>query len=90
MLILRAVGACEYAGCSQKFCEGNGLRYKAMVEIRKLRAQLTNAGMFAFSIIVLKVIKKLLSKSTCIFPVQSQAKTMNDELPISASPSHIS
>lgn len=39
-----AVGACEFAGCSPKFCENNGLRYKAMVEIRRLRGQLTNAG----------------------------------------------
>uniref|UniRef100_A0A673C5N8 RNA helicase n=1 Tax=Sphaeramia orbicularis TaxID=375764 RepID=A0A673C5N8_9TELE len=38
-----AVGACEFAGCTPKFCEENGLRYKAMLEIRRLRAQLTNA-----------------------------------------------
>lgn len=38
------MGACEFAGCSLKFCEDNGLRYKAMVEIRRLRGQLTNAG----------------------------------------------
>lgn len=43
MVILRAVGACEYAGCTEKFCKENGLRYKAMVEIRKLRAQLSRA-----------------------------------------------
>lgn len=40
-----AVGACEFADCTPKFCEDNGLRYKAMVEIRRLRGQLTNAGM---------------------------------------------
>lgn len=34
---LGAVGACEFAGCSQQFCEGNGLRYKAILEIRRLR-----------------------------------------------------
>lgn len=39
-----AVGACEFASCTPKFCEENGLRYKAMVEIRRLRGQLTNAG----------------------------------------------
>ena len=44
MVLLRAVGACEYAGCSQEFCRKNGLSHKAMVEIRKLRQQLTNAG----------------------------------------------
>ncbi|KAM9742943.1 putative ATP-dependent RNA helicase DHX37 [Menidia menidia] len=43
MVMLGAVGACEFAGCTPKFCEQNGLRYKAMVEIRKLRGQLTNA-----------------------------------------------
>ncbi|XP_048852390.1 probable ATP-dependent RNA helicase DHX37 isoform X2 [Brienomyrus brachyistius] len=43
MVMLGAVGACEYAGCTPKFCQDNGLRYKAMVEIRRLRGQLTTA-----------------------------------------------
>ncbi|KAJ0068081.1 hypothetical protein NL108_015563, partial [Boleophthalmus pectinirostris] len=43
MVMLGAVGACEFAGSTPKFCEENGLRYKAMVEIRRLRGQLTNA-----------------------------------------------
>lgn len=43
MVMLGAVGACEFAGCSTQFCEENGLRYKAMLEIRRLRGQLTNA-----------------------------------------------
>lgn len=43
MVMLGAVGACEFAGCTPKFCEENGLRCKAMVEIRRLRGQLTNA-----------------------------------------------
>ncbi|KAI4884305.1 hypothetical protein NFI96_025725, partial [Prochilodus magdalenae] len=43
MVMLGAVGACEFAGCTPKFCEENGLRYKAMLEIRRLRGQLTNA-----------------------------------------------
>ena len=43
MVLLRAVGASEYAGCTLKFCSENGLRHKGMVEIRKLRAQLTNS-----------------------------------------------
>ena len=42
MVLIGAVGAFEYAGCTQEFCERNGLRYKAMLEIRKLRTQLTN------------------------------------------------
>ncbi|XP_062942073.1 probable ATP-dependent RNA helicase DHX37 isoform X2 [Cynocephalus volans] len=43
MVLLGAVGACEYAGCTPQFCEANGLRYKAMLEIRRLRGQLTTA-----------------------------------------------
>nr|XP_023692862.1 probable ATP-dependent RNA helicase DHX37 [Paramormyrops kingsleyae] len=43
MVMLGAVGACEYAGCTPKFCQDNGLRYKAIVEIRRLRGQLTTA-----------------------------------------------
>lgn len=42
MVFLRAVGAGEYAGCTEKFCFENGLRHKGMMEIRKLRTQLTN------------------------------------------------
>ncbi|XP_064612287.1 probable ATP-dependent RNA helicase DHX37 [Liolophura sinensis] len=42
MVMLKAVGACEYEGCSPDFCAHHGVRYKAMKEIRKLRAQLTN------------------------------------------------
>ena len=43
MVVLRAVGASEYAGCTMKFCDENGLRQKGMIEIRKLRTQLTNS-----------------------------------------------
>ncbi|XP_043263355.1 probable ATP-dependent RNA helicase kurz [Colletes gigas] len=45
MVLMRAVGAAEYAGTKGKllsFCENHGLRHKAIVEIRKLRQQLTN------------------------------------------------
>nr|XP_031830340.1 probable ATP-dependent RNA helicase kurz [Nomia melanderi] len=45
MVLIRAVGAAEYAGTKGKllpFCEEHGLRHKAIVEIRKLRQQLTN------------------------------------------------
>ncbi len=44
MVLLKAVGACEFAGNAPAFCDHNGIRYKAMNEIRKLRAQLTNSG----------------------------------------------
>ncbi|XP_075852553.1 putative ATP-dependent RNA helicase DHX37 isoform X1 [Microcebus murinus] len=43
MVLLGAVGACEYAGCTPQFCEANGLRYKAILETRRLRGQLTTA-----------------------------------------------
>lgn len=49
-MITGAVGACEYTGCTPKFCEENGLRYKAMVEIRRLRGQLTNAGIRLYTL----------------------------------------
>lgn len=45
MVLLRAVGAAEYAGSKgelQQFCSENGLRLKAITEVRKLRIQLTN------------------------------------------------
>lgn len=45
MVLLRAVGGSEYAGSQGKFdefCHENGLRPKAITEIRKLRIQLTN------------------------------------------------
>ena len=43
MVLLRAVGSSEYAGSSKTFCSENGLRHKAMLEIRKLRSQLTRS-----------------------------------------------
>ncbi|XP_016982362.1 probable ATP-dependent RNA helicase kurz [Drosophila rhopaloa] len=45
MVLLRAVGAAEYAGSQGRlpeFCATNGLRQKAVSEVRKLRVQLTN------------------------------------------------
>ncbi|KAH8261921.1 hypothetical protein KR026_001814 [Drosophila bipectinata] len=45
MVLLRAVGAAEYAGSQGRlaeFCTTNGLRPKAVSEVRKLRVQLTN------------------------------------------------
>lgn len=45
MVLIRAVGGAEYAGTKGEmisFCEQHGLRHKAVVEIRKLRQQLTN------------------------------------------------
>lgn len=45
MVLMRAVGAAENAGYSgnlESFCEKHGLRHKAVVEVRKLRLQLTS------------------------------------------------
>ncbi|KAL1124556.1 hypothetical protein AAG570_001180 [Ranatra chinensis] len=45
MVLLRAVGAAEYAASSgqlSSFCSENGLREKGVVEVRKLRVQITN------------------------------------------------
>ncbi|XP_063395987.1 probable ATP-dependent RNA helicase DHX37 [Mytilus trossulus] len=42
MVLLKAIGSAEYQGCTIEFCQKHGLRYKAMKEVRKLRAQLTN------------------------------------------------
>ncbi|XP_008191976.1 probable ATP-dependent RNA helicase kurz [Tribolium castaneum] len=45
MVLLRAVGAAEFANTQnrlEQFCHANGLRHKAVLEIRKLRLQLTN------------------------------------------------
>ncbi|KAL1501462.1 hypothetical protein ABEB36_006778 [Hypothenemus hampei] len=44
-MLLRAIGAAEYEhskGKLQEFCDRNGLRYKAVIEIRKLRLQITS------------------------------------------------
>ena len=52
MVLIRAVGAAEYAsskGKLTKFCIDNGLREKAMIEVRKLRQQLTNEILLSVS-----------------------------------------
>lgn len=41
MVLLKAVGGTEHVGLSKKVCDDNGLRYNALLEIRKLRSQLT-------------------------------------------------
>lgn len=42
LVVLRAIGAFEYEGGTQDFCEKKLLHYKSMQEIRSLRHQLTN------------------------------------------------
>lgn len=54
MVLIRAVGAAEYSGMTQEFCDRYGLRFKAMREIRKLRKQLTNEVNMVKFICVLK------------------------------------
>ena len=53
MVLIRAVGAAEYAGMTQEFCDRYGLRFKAMKEIRKLRKQLTNEVNMASDLLML-------------------------------------
>ena len=43
-VLIKAVGACEAEGSIPAFCARNNLRPKAMLEIRRLRAQLTKEG----------------------------------------------
>ncbi|KAH3887884.1 probable ATP-dependent RNA helicase DHX37 [Dreissena polymorpha] len=43
MVMLKAVGSCEFEGCTPSFCEKYGIRLKAIKEVRKLRMQLTNS-----------------------------------------------
>ena len=49
MVLLKAVCACDYSGNLSSFCMEHGIRMKAMTEIRKLRIQLTNSGLFSFT-----------------------------------------
>lgn len=44
MIYLKAIGFAEYAGFTPKFCENFCIRYKAMLEINKLRHQLIHYG----------------------------------------------
>lgn len=46
MVLLKAVCSFELEANPEKFCETNGVRYKAMIEIRKLRRHLTNASQY--------------------------------------------
>lgn len=58
VVLLRAVGAAEYANSTGKlddFCRDNGLRPKAITEIRKLRVQLTNEINLSMSDVALTV-----------------------------------
>jgi len=42
MVLLHAVLSFELDDCTPEFCISHGLRHKAMIEVRKLRRQLTN------------------------------------------------
>jgi len=42
MVLLNAVLSCDVDDCTPEFCISHGLRHKAMIEVRKLRRQLTN------------------------------------------------
>lgn len=66
LILLRAVGAAEYAGSTGKlaeFCQSNGLRPKAIAEIRKLRVQLTNEINLSMPDVCLSVDPKMIPPS---------------------------
>ncbi len=44
MVMLQVIGGCEFSGHSEEFCLNNGVRSKAVQEVRRLRQQLTNIG----------------------------------------------
>ncbi|OQV23883.1 putative ATP-dependent RNA helicase DHX37 [Hypsibius exemplaris] len=47
MVLLKAIGAAEFAGLTPEYCAEHCLRFKAMKEIRQLRQQLTNSVLLA-------------------------------------------
>ena len=47
MVLLKAIGAAEYAGLTPQYCAEHCLRFKAMKEIRQLRLQLVNSVVLA-------------------------------------------
>lgn len=76
-VLLRAVGACEYAGSEgnlEEFCKNNGLRPKAITEIRKLRVQLTNEINLSLTDVDLGVDPKMIP------PTDLQAKLLRQIL----------
>lgn len=64
MVLLRALGAAEHASTTkesvEQFCNRCGLRFKAVVEARKLRVQLTNELNFSVPNLNLAVDPKML------------------------------
>ena len=60
MVLLRAVGAYECSKDGREFCKSHGLREKAMIEIRKLRQQLTNTGWLVLAGVVCYCIRTVL------------------------------
>ena len=48
MVLLHAILAFELDDCSPEFCISHGLRHKAVIEVRKLRQQLTNISEIYF------------------------------------------
>lgn len=77
VVLLRAVGASEYANSTGKldeFCRDNGLRPKAIRDIRKLRIQLTNEINLSMSDVELVVDPKMVP------PTDVQAKLLRQIL----------
>ncbi|KAL0267172.1 UNVERIFIED_CONTAM: hypothetical protein PYX00_009520 [Menopon gallinae] len=77
MVLLRAVGAAEYSKENlEEFCARNGLRHKAIIEVRKLRVQLTNQinlNLPEFNLVIDPNMKP---------PTDTQAKLLRKDCPL--------
>lgn len=83
MVLLRAVGAAEYAGASDEFCNQHGIRCKALREVRKLRVQLTNE-----TNLILPVNDSVVVDPHMSPPTDAQAKLLRQIL-LTGSPDHV-
>lgn len=55
-VLLHAVLSCELEDCTPEFCISHGLRHKAMIEVRKLRRQLTNISKIDLTLFMIGMI----------------------------------
>lgn len=55
-VLLHAVLSCELEDCTLEFCISHGLRHKAMIEVRKLRRQLTNISKIDLTLFMIGMI----------------------------------
>ncbi|KAG1714283.1 putative ATP-dependent RNA helicase DHX37 [Nymphon striatum] len=82
MLLLKAILTSEHFGTSSQWCQRHGLRYKAILEIRKLRMQLTNAVNLIIPDLNICVDPQMLP------PTEDQAKLLR-QIMLSGLPDHV-